>query len=135
MNVSRRKLLTTAAIGAGALALAACSSDQIANDEAEWAAIAGQIQNAVASAAAYIPTIESIAETAASLFGPAYVTLVQVGSAAFNQVVTVLENVVANLSAPVKATVRRKLMASSPSLPVAVGLTPANVTVYGWKAS
>lgn len=131
---SRRKFLATAAVLAGGLALAACSSDQIAQAEAEWASIAGDIQSAVAVAASYIPTIESIAATAASLFGPAYVTLVQVGSAAFNQVVTVLENIVANLTPPAAASLRRRLVASSPSVPVAVGVTQLGIQVNGWKA-
>lgn len=133
--LNRRMLLTGAALGAVGIAAAGCSTAQIASAEAEWATIAGQIQSAVATGAAYIPTIESIAATAASLFGPAYVAIVQAGSAAFNAIVATLENVVAQLSPPVLASVRRKLATSSPAVPVSVGVTPGNITVFGWKAA
>lgn len=133
--MNRRTLLSGAAVLVMGASVAACSTAQIQSAETEWAAIAGKIQSAVAAGAAYIPTIESIAATAASLFGPAYVALVQVGSAAFNQIVTVLENVVTNLTPPALASVRRKLATSSRSLPVAVGVTPGGVTVIGWKAA
>jgi hypothetical protein len=134
MNISRRKLLTTSVLGAGALALANCTTAQIGSVEAEWASVAGAIQGAVANAAAYVPTIESIAATAASLLGPGYATLVQVGSAVFNQIVATLSNVVANLSPPASAKLHAKLRASSPQVPVTVGVTSTGVTVHGWKA-
>lgn len=132
--MNRRSLLSGAALGAVGLAVAGCSTDQIASFETAWATVAGQIQSAVSTAAAYIPTIESIAATAASLFGPGYAALVQAGSAAFNAIVQTLINVVANLSPPASARLSAKLRASSPALPVTIGVTAAGVPVHGWKA-
>lgn len=134
-NLNRRSLLTGAAFAAGALALGACSADQLANAEAQWASIVGKIQSAVAVAVKYIPTVESIAATAASLFGPGYAALVQIGTTAFNQVVATLTNVVNNLTPPASARLSVKLGASSPLAPVAIGTTANGVAVLGWKAS
>jgi hypothetical protein len=132
--ITRRKLLTTTALGATALAVAGCSTDQITAFETQWATIAGQIQTAVSVAVKYIPTVESIAATAASLFGPQYVALVTAGSAAFNQVVQALVSVVANLAPPASARLMARLRASSPNVPVTIGVTAAGVKVTGWKA-
>lgn len=132
---SRRMFLSGAALLATGIAVAGCSTTQLANAQAEWASIVGMIQSAVAVGASYVPTIESIAATAASLFGPQYAALVQIGSAAFNQIVTVLENVVAVLNPPAKASLRRKLMSSSPAAPVLVGTTSTGISVAGWKAN
>ncbi len=79
---------------------AGCSSAQIDEFKSQWATVAGEIQQAVATAAAYIPTIESIAATAASLFGPGYTAIVTAGSALFNQIVATLTNIVNNLAPP-----------------------------------
>ena len=134
MQISRRKLLTTTVLGASALALANCTSAQIASFETQWATVAGQIQAAVATASQYVPTIESIAATAASLFGPQYAALVAAGSAAFNQIVATLTNVTNNLSPPASAKLAARLRASSPQVPVTIGTTPAGVTIHGWKS-
>jgi hypothetical protein len=132
--MNRRTLLTGTILGAAGLALANCTTAQVTQFETEWATIAGDIQSAVSTAAGYIPTIESVAETAASLFGPSYVTLVTAGSAAFNQIVATLEAVVANLTPPASAKLHARLKASSPAAPIAVGVTTTGVTVIGWKS-
>ena len=133
---SRRGFLSGAAmLAAGAVALGGCSSTQIATFEAQWASVAGSVQSAVNAAVGYIPTIESIAATAASLFGPAYVTIVQAGSAVFNQLVQALVNVVNNISPPAAQAVRARLARSSPVAPVLIGTTPGGVRVLGWKSS
>ena len=132
--ITRRKLLTTTALGATALAVAGCSTAQITAFETQWASVASLVQQAVSTAAQYIPTIESIAATAASLFGPQYVTLVTAGSAAFNQIVQALVNVVGNLAPPASARLMARLRASSPQVPVTIGRTAAGVMVTGWKA-
>jgi hypothetical protein len=132
--MNRRTLLITTALGATGIAVAGCSTTQIATFEAEWATVAGQVQNAVSIAAKYVPTIESIAATAASLFGPQYVVLVTAGSAAFNQVVQALVSVVANLTPPASARLMVRLRASSPNVPVTIGVTAAGVKVTGWQA-
>lgn len=137
--LSRRGFLSSGAVLAGGLALAGCSTAQIASFETQWATVAGQIQQAVAAglsaAQAYIPTIESIAETAAGLFGPTYAAIVTAGSAAFNQIVATLTNVVANLAPPASARLSARLSASSPAVPVTIGVTSTGVRVSGWKAT
>ena len=131
--ITRRSLLTSAALLGGA-ALAGCSTAQIANVQATWASVAGQIQAAVANASTYVPTVESIIATAASLFGPQYAVIVAAGTAAFNQIVATLVNVVANLSPPAAARLGVRLRASSPQVPVTIGKTPAGVVIHGWRS-
>lgn len=131
--LNRRSLLSTVAVLAGAIALAGCSSDQIASAEASWNSVVSAIQSGVAKAAAYIPTIESIVATAASLFGPGYAAIVQVGTAAFNQVLATLVNVLNSASTPIVASARRRLMASSPQVPVVIGVTPMGIQVAGYR--
>jgi hypothetical protein len=133
--MNRRKLFTTAALGATALALANCTATQIATAQADWASIVGSIQAAVASAATYIPTVESIAETAAGLFGPTYEALVTAGSAAFNQIVATLTNVVNNLSPAASGRLMARLKASAPNVPVVIGVTSTGVQVTGYKVA
>ena len=132
--INRRTLLGGVAL-TGLVAVAGCTTSQVTAFEAQWATIAGQIQYVVSnSVAAYIPTIESIAETAASLFGPQYIAIVQVGTAAFNAIVATLENIVNNLTPPASAHLRMKLKGSSPSVPVVIGTTSGGVRVMGWKS-
>lgn len=133
--MNRRTLLTSAALGAGAITLGACSTAQIATAQADWASIVGAIQSAVATAATYIPTVESIAETAAGLFGPTYEALVTAGSAAFNQIVATLTNVVNNLSPAASARLSVRLKASSPIVPIVIGVTSTGVKVIGYKVA
>lgn len=132
--LNRRALLSGAAVAGLGVALAGCTAAQIQSAQAAWASVAGQIQSTVATAAQYVPTIESIASVAASLFGPQYAVLVQVGSAAFNQIVATLTSVVSNLTPPAAQRLAARLGASSPNVPVTIGTTPAHVTVIGWRA-
>jgi len=92
------------------------------------------IQTAVANASTYVPTVESIIATAASLFGPQYAVIVAAGTAAFNQIVATLVNVVANLSPAASAKLGVRLKASSPQVPVTIGKTPAGVVIHGWRS-
>jgi hypothetical protein len=96
-SVSRRHLFALGA-SASVAALGGCALfQQNANGSYGLsAAVIAFIQNAVQVAANYIPAIESIAATAASLFGAGYSAIVAVGSAAVNQIITYLENLVAN---------------------------------------
>lgn len=134
MTISRRSLLAYTALAGLGVGVAGCTSAQITSFETQWATIAGQIQNAVSVAAQYVPTIESIAATAASLFGPQYVALVTAGSAAFNQIVATLVNIVNNLAPPASAKLATRLRVSSPQVPVTIGVTPSGIKVTGWKA-
>ena len=129
MQLSRRTLLTSVAPGA-VIALAGCTAAQ----QAQWATIVGQIQTAVAAAAKYIPSVESIAAEAAALFGPQYTLLVTAGSAALNQIIQVLVNVAGALTPPAASKMRARLRAASPSVPAVVGATPQGVVITGWAA-
>jgi hypothetical protein len=128
MSINRRSLITSIAV----LPLAGC----VTNSSGVWGLdprIIDLIQKGVAFAAQYIPTVESIAATAASLFGPAYVAVVQAGSAALNQIIQVLTTAVSNLTPMARRIMRRQLKGSSPSSPVFIGTTITGVTVTGYR--
>jgi hypothetical protein len=127
MIIDRRAFLTSTAL-AGAAVVTGCTTAGVTT---AWSTIVSQIQAAVASAAQYIPTIESIAATAASIFGPQYAAIVQLGTAAFNQVVATLVNIINSVPPP---ALMARLRASSPSSPVVIGRTSTGVTVTGWRA-
>ena len=133
MNLSRRTLLTSVAPGA-ALAVAGCSTAQVAQYQAEWATIVGDIQSGVAAVAKYVPSVESIAAEAAALFGPQYTAIVVAGSAALNEIVQVLINVANSLTPPASAKLRTRLRGTSPALKTTIGTTPQGVVVTGWAA-
>lgn len=142
--INRRSfLMSTALIGAGALA--GCTSANITAAVTSWQNVESQIQaavaNATAGALAYIPTLESIASVAASLFGPQYATIVTVGSTLINQIVSALTAVVGIITPP--AAAHRFAMASrripgrlaaimATTTPVLIGTTSRGVTVAGW---
>lgn len=100
MHLTRRTLLASAA-PAMALAAAGCTSTTNATTGVVTygldPTVVTTIQNAVTAIANYAPTVESIAATAAGLFGPQYAAIVSVGSAAVNTVITALTNLVSNL--------------------------------------
>lgn len=135
---NRRAFLSGAALLAGGLALAGCSSTQIASAETTWNQVVDAVQSGVSTAAAYIPTVESIAAAAAGLFGTQYQSLVTLGSAALNQVIASLVGAIGSLTPVVASAVRRRLATSSRGLPVPIGVivTPAGqVAVNGYKAA
>ena len=98
MNILSRRHLFALGAGASVAALGGCGLfTQNANGSYGLsAAVIAFIQSAVQTVANYVPAIESIAATAASLFGAGYSAIVAVGSAAVNQIITYLENLVAN---------------------------------------
>ena len=132
MQLTRRTLIASAA-PAAAFVIGGCTAAQIATYQAEWATVVGEVQAAVAAGAAYIPTVETIAEEAAALFGPQYEAIVTAGSAALNEIVAVLVNVVGSLTPPASARLKARLGASSPATPVSIGTTPQGVVVTGFK--
>jgi hypothetical protein len=132
MSISRRNFLFSGAAVAVLPALAGCAT----TGSGTWGLdprIIDLIQKGVAFAAQYIPTVESIAATAASLFGPAYVAVVQAGSAALNQIIQVLTAAVSNLTPAARRSMRKRLRASSPSSPVFIGTTITGVNVTGYR--
>ena len=133
MQLSRRSLLgSAAALAAGGLA--SCTSVTNPTTGAVTygldPTVAQFITTAVQKIAQYAPTLESIAATAASLFGPAYAAIVTAGSAAVNTIISTLTNLVPTLpvaASRLSASVRAMAAAASGSL---VGYTKAGVPVY-----
>jgi hypothetical protein len=134
-NISRRNLFT---LGAGAsvaaLGVGGCALFQ-ENPNGSYglsAAVIAFIQNAVSIANQYIPSIESIAAVAASLFGAAYVSAVQFGTAALNQVIAYLQNIVTNPPVIGAAKLRSVYARLGVPLPsgVLVGYTKNGIPVF-----
>jgi hypothetical protein len=119
MNMSRRSLLSTAVpLSAAALmglSLASCASTTNPTTGAVTygldPAVIATITTGVQFIANYAPTIESIAATAAGLFGPGFAAVVVAGSAAVNAVISTLTNLVPTL--PVGAKTGRRLGVAS----------------------
>lgn len=146
--MSRRSLMTGVALGGGALALAGCSNilgTGIGITTAPGGgvtvtlppAVTAFVQNVVAGAAKYVPIAESIAQEAASLFGPAYASIVTIGSAAINTLITSLENLVAPpAAAPPTVTTASAIHVARKAVYTAkpVGMTAQGVVVYGVKS-
>lgn len=133
--LSRRQLFVTAAPAAlmSAFALAGCATNPTTGQPELDPAVIDAIQAGVAKVAQYIPAVESIAATAASLFGPGFVALVTLGSQAINSLIQALSNVVTNLNPPAQARLRAKLRATAPTVPVTIGTTSTGVTVIGYR--
>lgn len=91
------------------------------------------ITAAVAFVAKYIPTAEAIAAVAASLFGPAYVSIVTIGSDAINKVIAYLENLIAPPPTPTPAQARlgARLHALAPGS-ILIGYTQNGIPIYGY---
>lgn len=112
---TRRSLLLLAAAAPAALALGACATTTNPTTGVTTygldPAVVADITNVVDAVARYAPTVESIAATAAGMFGMGYAGIVTVGSAAVNAVISALENLVTSL--PVGA--RRARMGATPA--------------------
>jgi hypothetical protein len=139
MNITRRKLLSSAVVGVPALALVGCSTTQVSTFEASWTSFVDQVQGLVNNAKGYIPIVESIASTLAAMFGPTWQTAVALTTAVVNQVVGALTAVVTNLAPPAAAAMRLRLRRSSLQLPVVIGVLPPTpyapngVIVHGYQ--
>jgi hypothetical protein len=127
MIVSRRAFLASAS----SLPLAACVTGPNGVYELDPTVI-DAIQSAVSTAAQYIPTVESIISLAASLFGPAYASVISIGTTAFNSLVAALTSIVGNLTPPASARLRARLRGSYSGAPVVIGTTHG-VTITGFK--
>lgn len=152
--MNRRQLFTGAAAGALTLTAAGCSnflgtgfgiqvnpggSVQILLPDS----VNQFVQKIVAGAAKYIPTVETIAQEAAALFGPAYSTIVTIGSNAINTVISALQRLTAPPpSAPTTTTttkaiyVHRRLTGGTLTKKATldaqvIGMTAQGVVVYG----
>lgn len=145
MQLSRRSLLASAA-PAAAVAVAGCSNILgtgvgITTSSGGGvtvtlpASITTFIQNIVNGAVKYIPIAESIAQEAASLFGPSFVSIVTIGSAAINTLITALENLVSPpVAAPTTTTTaggRLGHHVGAALTATKIGMTAEGVVVYG----
>jgi hypothetical protein len=131
MILSRRKLLMSAATLSTAV-VAGCATNPTTGQPELDPAVIDAVQSGVAAVAQYIPAVESIAATAASLFGPGYAALVQVGSSALNALIQALAGLVTNLTPPASARLHARLRAAGPNVPVVIGKI-GGVTVVGYR--
>ena len=135
--MSRRQLLSSAIPAAGAFALAGCTTTTDPTTGATSVtldpSVIQAIQTAVSAAVKYIPAVESILSTAASLFGPAYAAVVTFGSNAVNTVISALIGVVTKLTPAAAAKLGDRLMVSAPGQPVVIGVTRTGVQVLGYR--
>jgi translation elongation factor EF-4 len=142
--ISRRKLLSTSMLaGGGALALAACSTVQLQNFQAEWDKIVSQVQQDVAAAVvlakiglSYVPTVESVAATVAAILGPQWQAAVAAGTIVANQIAQIVQaliNAATSNPPPAQARLRTALKGSSLYAPVYIGQTPQGVDVNGYR--
>jgi hypothetical protein len=139
-TMTRRSLLTTVAVGGGAVALAGCSAGQIATAETALTSFYNDVQAGVVAIQKYVPTIESIAETAAGLFGPAWSTTVTFGVNLVNQVIASIESALNNVP-PATASAKLERMGATPGLLVTIGGVPGlinpktgqQVVITGYK--
>lgn len=97
--LTRRTVLMTSA----AIPLAGCVTNATTGAVTLSPAINDFIINAVGAIAHYAPSVESIAAVAAGLFGPQYAAIVQFGSQALNNLITVLQNLVKPPATPTPA--------------------------------
>lgn len=124
MQLSRRNMLSSAALGAVALGVAACSSTQISQFEADYSNFVTQVQASISAAQKYIPTVESVAATLAGLFGPQWAGAVTFGTAILNQVVAAIESALGSQPTVAKSASLARLSTSSRGVPAAVGTIP-----------
>jgi hypothetical protein len=131
--INRRSLLAGAALLGGAT-LAGCSTAQISSAQTAWNNAVTAIQTAVSTASQYIPTVESIAEVAAGLFGPTYETIVTSGITAINAVIAELTGAITSLTPPAASAFRSRLRAVAPGVPIIVGVAPkTGIQVAGYR--
>lgn len=138
--LSRRLLLASAApLALMAIGVGGCVTNPTTGQPELDPTVIDAIQNAVATVAQYIPSVESIAETAAALFGPGYASIVEIGSAAINTLVSALESAVSNLTTSARLRLRARLKASAPTNAVNIGTVtvqtssgPTTITVTGY---
>lgn len=140
-ELSRRSLLGSVALLGAVAALGGCVTNPSTGQPELNPTVIDAVQSAVATAANYIPAVESIAATAAALFGPGYASLVQIGSTAINTLISALESVVSNLTTSAKLQLHQRLGATAPGgVPVNIGTIritgpngPVNIVVTGTR--
>ena len=126
MQLTRRKLLATAA-PAAAFALAGCSSTQIATAEQDWANFVDQVNKLLAGGCSLLPGFVATANTISAVVTALYPTIGAAIAAGSSAVQAVANAICGAIPANPPVSLRRKLKASSPALPVHVG----DVTIGG----
>ena|ERR1700722_1442532 len=131
--LTRRSLLSSGAAGVASVTLAACATTIDPTTGATTYGLSPAtiafIQNAVSLVKQYVPTLESIAGTAASLFGPQFAAVVSVGSAAINAVINTLIDLVPG-AAPTSLKMHRFGLQDRALGRRFVGWTATHVPVY-----
>lgn len=119
--LSRRLFLAAAAPLAVAVGLGGCVTNPTTGQEELSPQVIDFIQNGVAALQQFVPSVESIVATAVGLFGPGYTTLVQIGSAAINTLISALASAVSNLTTSARLRLRALLKAAAPATAVNIG--------------
>ena len=135
MEMTRRKLLSGAAVGVPALALAGCTTNPLTGAVEISPAFVDSVVSALqvgCTVISFIPTATSVANVVAALFGPGAVAAVQLISGS----VAAVANEICGAVPPAPAAqtqLRRRLLSSSPLRVVYIGTTPTvHVVINGY---
>ena len=142
MHFTRREslkgiLLGSAAVVGGSFTLVGCvtnpTTGQLEINPAFVDGVISVLQSGCAVGLAFIPTVTSVADVVAALFGPAAVATVQLINGAVNQVASALCSAIPT---PVPSSLRLRLRSSSVGNPVLIGVITVNntrVVVNGYQ--
>ena|ERR1700691_633251 len=137
--LSRRTFLASTAIVPAGLALASCATNpttgQLEINPAFVDDVISLLQSGCAAGLAFIPTVSTVANVVAALFGPAVVATVQLVTGAAEQVASAICSAIPT-SAPAQARLAARLARSSVNLPILVNTIKVNgqsVAVIGYR--
>ena len=135
MEMTRRKLLSSAAVGVPALALVSCTTNPLTGATEINPVFVDNVVAALqvgCTVISFIPTATSVANVVAALFGPGAVAAVQLISGS----VAAVANEICGAVPPAPAAqtqLRRRLLSSSPLRVVYIGTTPTvHVVINGY---
>jgi len=137
MEMTRRKLLSGAAVGVPALALAGCTTNPLTGAVEISPAFVDSVVSALqvgCTVLSFIPTATSVANVVAALFGPAAIAAVQLISGS----VAAVANEICGAVPPAptaQSRLRLRLRGSSPQKVVYIGTTPHTHTVINGYVS
>lgn len=143
MQMNRRAFLSAAGIGALSVGAAGCSNIDWTQVQTAWNSFVDNVTQLVAAGCntvqGFIPTVATIAEAVAALYGAGAEQFVAGIAGAVNQTATSL---CAAISGPKPASFRQRLALSSEAAPIIIGtvtVTPVNggpptpVVVHGYS--
>ena len=142
MNMTRRKLLSGAVVGVPALALVGCATNPITGAPEINPQFVDDVISALQAGCnvglAFIPTVTSVSNVVASLFGPAATATVQLINGSIAAVAGAICSAVPTIPAA-QASLRRRLVGSTYRMPIYIGTTPpaayapGGVTIHGYQ--